>query len=136
MAHFARIDRNNKVIQVIVVDNKELQGTEFPESEAVGQKFIKDIGLPGIWVQTSYNKKFRKNFAGRDFTFDRINDVFIPPQPYKSWSLDNNSFTWNPPIPMPKDNNFYDWDEDSLSWKILPTMSGISTDGEPDYDLE
>ena len=106
MAHFAEIDDNNIVQRVLVVDNSlEHRGADF---------LANDLGLGGNWIQTSYNNKFRKQFAGIGFSYDPNEDIFIAPQPFASWSLDNN-FGWQPPVPMP-DSGFYTWDEESLSW--------------------
>jgi hypothetical protein len=105
MAHFARIE-NNLVTEVLVVANDlEHRGADF---------LANDLGLGGTWLQTSYNNNFRKQFAGIGFTYDAVNDVFIAPQPYSSWTLDNN-FNWQPPTPRPEGIGWY-WDEDSLSW--------------------
>jgi hypothetical protein len=105
MAHFAKIE-NNVVTDVLVVSNElEHKGADF---------LANDLGLGGTWIQTSYNHNFRKQYAGIGFTYDADNDVFIAPQPYPSWSLDEN-FDWQPPTPMPTDGFWY-WDEDSLSW--------------------
>lgn len=104
MAHFALLDHNNRVINVIVV------GDEYEETFAESQaKFGK------IYVQTSYNHNIRKQFAGIGFTYDRNSDVFIAPEPFSSWSLDEN-FDWQPPTPMPTDGKFYLWNEETLSW--------------------
>ncbi len=107
MAHFAEIDDNNIVKRVLVVDNSQ---------EHRGQDFLaNDIGLGGTWIQTSYNNNFRKRFAGIGYTYDDTNDVFISPQPYASWSLDEN-FDWKSPVDYPDDNKEYYWDEDLLNW--------------------
>jgi len=106
MSHFAEIDENNKVIRVLVGDNNDSNGDE-------GYQWLKD-NLGGTWIQTSYNHNFRKQFAGIGFTYDADADVFIAPQPYLSWSLDEN-FDWQPPTPAPEGMDWY-WDEDSLSW--------------------
>jgi len=117
MAHFARIDENNVVIQVIVIDNKSLGDLEFPDSEYAGQKYIKNvIGLPGTWMQTSYNRNFRKNFAGRGSVYDKGRDAFIQPKPYDSWKLDEETCKWEPPTPMPSRDALYDWDEETQQW--------------------
>lgn len=112
MAHFAQIDADNIVIRVLVVPN---------EQEHRGQDFLaNDLQLGGNWVQTSYNNNIRKQFAGEGMTFDSENDVFILPQPFPSWSLDEN-FDWQPPIPQPEGSYTY-WDEETLSWRgILNT---------------
>lgn len=105
MAHFAEIDENNVVTRVLVVDNSlEDRGADF---------LANDLNLGGNWIQTSYNGNFRKQFAGINFTYDSVNDVFIAPQPFPSWSLDDN-FDWQPPIVKPVGN--YVWNEEIGNW--------------------
>ena len=120
MAHFAEIGLNNKVLRVIVVDNKELLSKEYEderEHEEVGAEFCRSL-FGGTWVQTSYNGNIRKNFAGADFTYDSDRDAFIPPKPFESWTLNEDTCLWEAPVAMPQDNNSYNWNEDSLSWQI------------------
>jgi hypothetical protein len=113
MAHFARIE-NNTVMEVIVISN-EICNVEYPESEILGQSFIAEVlDKSGTWLQTSYNNNFRKQYAGVSYSYHSVADVFITPQPYPSWSLDEN-FDWQAPIPMPADG-FWRWDEKSLNW--------------------
>jgi len=121
MAHFAQLDENNSVIQVIVVNNDVLLDANGNESEQLGQEFCTQL-LGGRWVQTSYNASFRKNYAGYDFTYDANLDAFIPPKPYNSWILDEQTGQWQAPVPYPADGESYAWDEDTQSW-ILLTMS-------------
>ena len=102
MAHFAQIDENNVVIQVLVVSNDE---------EAVWPVYP----FTGTWVQTSYNNRIRKNFAGEGYTYDPVRDAFIPPQPFPSWTLVEETCRWQAPTPKPEGE--YDWDEASTSWK-------------------
>jgi hypothetical protein len=121
MAHFAQIDENNIVLQVIVIaDNDAL-------TEEIGQAFIANrLRLSGTWLQTSYNTRggqhinggtpFRLNYAGIGFTYNEEIDGFIPPQPYPSWLLDENTGLWNSPIPYPEDGNIYTWDEENGVW--------------------
>lgn len=104
MAHFAEIDQNNIVLRVLVVpDEQEHRGHDYL-SERLG----------GTWVQTSYNNRIRKQFAGPGYTYDSTADVFIAPQPFQSWSLDANH-DWQPPTPMPETGEWM-WDEGSLAW--------------------
>lgn len=117
MAHFAKIE-NNKVVQVIVVDNKDINNQEFPHSEPIGQNFINTIGLDGFWLQTSYNKKFRGNFAGIDYVYDSDLDVFVPPKPFDSWILDKNQNAWIPPTACPGEG--YMWSEKTKTWVKVP----------------
>ena len=117
MAHFAKLDENNIVIQVVVVDNQVLLENS-NESEQKGIDFLNTLFGNATWVQTSYNGNIRKQFAGIGYTYNEANDVFIIPQPFDSWSLDEN-FDWQPPIPMPIDDNLYEWDEGTLSWNLI-----------------
>jgi len=112
MAHFAKLDENNIVLEVNVVNNEVLDPTN---EETSGVAFLIEwSGGYTNWKQTSYNGAIRRRYAGIGFTYDAVNDVFIEPQPYPSWSLDNN-FDWQPPTPQPALLGWY-WDEDSLSW--------------------
>ena len=79
MAHFAQITAENKVVQVIVIDNDDCGGGEFPESEPIGQDFIASLELTGTWLQTSYHANFRGNYAGLGYTYDPATDTFNPP---------------------------------------------------------
>jgi len=116
MAHFAKVV-DGKVSQVIVAE-KEFFDT-FVDSS------------PGEWIQTSYNTHggvhatggtpLRKNYAGIGFTYDRTRDAFIPPQPFASWTLDDNTCLWNAPVAMPTDGQLYNWDEAAVSWVAVPT---------------
>ena len=112
MAHFAKIN-NNRVEQVIVVHNNELL-VDGVETESKGAQFCYDL-FGGEWVQTSYNGSMRKQYAGINYTYDSVNDVFICPQPYGSWTLDDN-FDWQPPTPMPTDGKKYAWFEPNRQW--------------------
>lgn len=121
MAHFAQIDDNNIVTNVIVINDKNCCGGVFPDSEICGQEFIKKLGLDGIWKQTSYNNNFRLHYANVGSTYDPINDVFIDSQPYNSWILNFTTFVWEPPVPYPDDSNEYYWDENNQQWIIYNT---------------
>jgi len=111
MAHFAKVE-NGTVLQVIVVSNDDAP------DEATGKAFIASLGLVGEWVQTSYNHNIRKQYAGVNFTYDADADVFVSPQPYPSWSLDENH-DWQPPTPYPSDGGFYRWNEAELEWVAI-----------------
>jgi hypothetical protein len=109
MAHFAQVE-NGIVMQVIVADQDVIDSGAFGSG----------------WVQTSYNTQggqhrlggtpFRKNYAGIGYIYDAQRDAFIPPQPYPSWTLNEDTCLWQPPTPMPTDGKMYDWDEETLSW--------------------
>jgi hypothetical protein len=121
MAHFAQIDENNIVIQVIVINNEILLDTNDNESEAKGIDFCESLYGHRDWVQTSYNGNMRYNYAGIGYTWDSENDAFYAPQPFASWSL-NEDYKWEAPVPYPEDaspEKIYEWDEDNLTWKVV-----------------
>ena len=101
MTHFVKIDSTNTVTEGIVAEQ------DFINSGKVGDSFL--------WVQTSYNNNFRKQYAGIGYTYDKANDVFISPKPYPSWALDA-SFNWQPPTAKPDDEKEYTWNEDTTTW--------------------
>ena len=105
MSHFAEINSDGVVQRVIVAEQN------FINSGAVGDSFN--------WVQTSYNNNFRKQYAGKGFTYDNAKDKFIAPQPYASWALDSND-DWQAPTAMPDDGKMYRWDEDNTKWVEVP----------------
>lgn len=116
MAHFAQLDENNKVLQVIVVSNDDIIDNG-QENENKGILFCQSLlGKNTKWIQTSYNSSFRKNYAGIGYTYDIQRNAFIPPKPYNSWILDEETCTWKPPIDYPDSNIQYIWNEDSQSW--------------------
>ena len=120
MAHFANINEEGIVTQVIVVNNSVLLDENNIESEEKGVQFCKQIfGENSIWKQTSYNSSFRGNFAGIGYTYDDEKNVFIPPKPYDSWALNETNFQWESPTPYPNDGNFYFWDENIFSWLLV-----------------
>ena len=116
MAHFAELDNNNVVTRVVVIDNKDILDANGNESESVGIAFCQQLFNGGTWVQTSYNKKFRKNYAVIGGTYRADIDAFIPIQPYLSWSLNTNTAQWEAPIPKPQDGKVYVWDDNTQSW--------------------
>jgi hypothetical protein len=118
MAHFAEVNANNIVIRVLVVENKhEHRGNEF---------LSEDLSLGGTWLQTSYNTiagshvlgggPFRKNYANIGDFYDTERDAFIPPKPYDSWLLVEETAQWSAPKPYPNDSKDYYWEEESLEW--------------------
>jgi len=115
MAHYARLDKNNVVTQVIVVDNKDTADASGVEKEYIGAAFCERL-FGGTWKQTSYNGNMRKNYAGIGYTYNEDIDAFVPPKPYASWVLDNDTAQWNAPVAMPDDGERYTWDEDTTSW--------------------
>jgi hypothetical protein len=111
MAHFAKLDENNLVIAVHCVDNNALDADN---EEISGIQFLTALHNYSIWKQTSYNDNIRKQYAGIGYTYDAVNDVFIAPQPYPSWALDDD-FNWQPPIPRPEGMGWY-WSEVEQVW--------------------
>lgn len=115
MAHWAELDENNIVLRVTVGDNNAPnEGYDW---------LIENLG--GRWIQTSYNHNFRKQYAGIGFYYDEDADVFIAPQPYASWILDEN-YDWQAPVPMPEatDNGFWVWNEDIINWEFIEFEGG------------
>lgn len=122
MAHFAKLDDTNTVMEIICVSNEELLDENGNESEAKGLEFL--INWSGgytNWKQTSYNKNFRINYAVVGGTYDSIKNAFIPIKPFASWVLVDETCQWKPPIPYPENTNLaYDWNEETLSWVLAP----------------
>ena len=110
MAHFAKLDNTNTVINVSVVDN-----TNAP-TEAAGVAYLKTIHGQGTeWKQTSYNHNIRKNFAGKGYIYNQTLDAFIAPKPYPSWVLNETTCQWEPPVATPVNSNRYVWNEETLT---------------------
>lgn len=107
MSHWANIDENNIVTQVLVGPN---YGDE-------GEAFFNALG--GTWVKTSYNGNIRKNYAGIGYAYDADRDAFIAPKPYNSWLLDEDTCHWQAPVPYPTDDLMYEWDEELTDWKPI-----------------
>lgn len=120
MAHFAQLDENNIVLQVIVISNQEILSTEGVEEEALGIAWChRAYGPDTKWVQTSYNGTKRKNYAAPGDTYNEALDAFIRPQPFPSWTLDERACAWLAPVPLPTDGQPYYWDEATLSWVLI-----------------
>lgn len=120
MAHFAKIDNSNIVIDVIVLSNDTINNLPFPESEPVGITFLTEwSGGYTNWKQTSYNGSFRKNYAGMQYLYDINLDAFISPKPFPSWLLNTTICQWEPPIPYPTDGKLYVWNEQNQSWVLF-----------------
>jgi hypothetical protein len=118
MAHFAEVDSDNIVLRVLVVGD---------EQEERGQEFLaNDLGLGGTWLKTSYNTQggvhtlggtpFRKNYAGIGFKYDSTRDAFIPPKPFTSWKLNEDTCLWEAPVAYPTDGKLYTWNESKKKW--------------------
>ena len=105
MAHYAKLDNDNIVTEVIVAD----------------PTYIANLDESFKWLQTSYNNNFRKNFAGKGYTYDRVRDAFIPPKPMASYKFVEETCSWEPHTPYPADKEIYTyaWDEENLVWKEI-----------------
>ncbi len=114
MAHFAKLDENNVVLKVNTVNNDVLNPSNEEES---GIAFLTEwSGGYSNWKQTSYNKTFRKNYAGVGYIYDAERDAFIAPQPWASWTLNEATCQWDSPIPYPTDGKYYGWFEPNQEW--------------------
>ena len=127
MASFAKIGLNNKVIEVQSVVNEVLHDSNGVEQETIGIDFLTKLTGYPVWIQTSYNTygnqhklggtPLRGNFAGIGYTYDSVNDVFYAPQPYASWILNNTTWIWETPVPVPADGKNYKWNESITNWE-------------------
>lgn len=123
MAHFAQLDANNVVVQVIVVGNADTADANGVEKEHIGAAFCERL-LGGNWKQTSYNGNMRKRYAGIGFTYNESLDAFVTPKPYASWILNNTTADWEAPLAMPSDGKRYLWNEETVSW-VEDTSPGL-----------
>ena len=117
MAHYAELDSTNNVLKVHVLNNEVITDSDGSEQEQVGVDFLTNHnGGVGWYKQTSYNGNFRKNYAGIGYTYDSTRDAFIAPQPYNSWTLNEDTCQWESPVAYPDDDKMYDWDETTTNW--------------------
>jgi len=129
MASFAKLGLNGKVIEVQSVNNEVLHDANGVEQENIGIDFLTQLTGWAIWKQTSYNTRsgthknggtpFRKNFAGVGYTYDEDRDAFIPPRPYPSWTLNETTCLWDPPVVKPDDGQNYEWNETNQTWDLV-----------------
>jgi len=121
MAHFAKLDENNNVIDVLAVSNDVLI-IDGAESEQAGIDFLTELYGHNLWKQTSYNRNFRKNYAGVGFFYNADFDAFIAPKQFPTWKLNYTTFQWEPPIPKPNDIEGYTWRwfELNQEWVSIP----------------
>ena len=119
MAHFAKLGVGNIVETVIVVSN------DIATTEQAGSDFINKLyNTRDVWKQTSYNNNIRKNFAGIGYQYDQQRDAFIPPKPFNSWILNEDTCRWEAPVPKPdlteeekEAGIYYDWNEENVNWE-------------------
>jgi hypothetical protein len=118
MAHYAFLDQNNVVTEVIVGKNEGEEGINWEQhygsfrNQVCKRTSYNTMG----GVHNSGGTPFRKNYAGIGYTYDEQRDAFIPPKPYNSWVLNETSCLWDPPTPMPQDDKMYAWNEETTSW--------------------
>ena len=129
MAHFARLDSNNEVIEVLVVGNDDIKDESGNEVEQLGIDFLESLTGNSSWVQTSYNNSFRKRYASVGYIYDSTRDAFIEKQPFPSFTLSEETYSWQSPVPYPEDKIYIDengkektyrptciWDEPNLGY--------------------
>ena len=126
MAHFAKIGLNGKVIEIQSVVNEVLHDSNGVEQEKIGVDFLTKLTGYPVWKQTSYNANFRKNFAGIGYIYDEDKDAFIPPKPFNSWILNEDTCRWEAPVAKPTltqeqidNNNYYNWNETIQNWELV-----------------
>ncbi len=129
MAHFAKLDENNIVLEVHVVNNDVIT-IDGVESEQAGIDFLNDLLNYPLWKQTSYNGSFRKNYAGIGFIYDEERDAFIQQKPYPSWILNEETCKWESPIERPE-NGITVWDEEQVNWILVESET---TDGNTQFN--
>jgi len=123
MAHFAKLDDDNTITQVIVVSDADCKDQDGNEVEAIGVAFCNNL-LGGRWVQTSYNGNIRKRYAGIGYSYNEQYDVFIAPKPFNSWTLNTTTFDWEAPVPYPTEDSdaenprYYTWNETNQTWDL------------------
>lgn len=108
MKYYAQINKINHVVQVVNLDDKK-NATWLEKT------------FGGVWIQTTKDGSIRKNYAGIGYTYDKTRDAFIPPTPFTSWVLDEETCQWEAPTPYSEDGKAYSWDEDTVSWVEVPT---------------
>ena len=123
MAYFAKLGTGNIIETVISINNTIITDANGVEQEQLGVDFINKLyGTNDIWKQTSYNRNFRKNFAGIGYSYDQTRDAFIEPKPFNSWILNETTCNWEPPVSKPttelEDNQYYNWNESIINWEI------------------
>jgi hypothetical protein len=123
MAYFAKLGTGNIIETVISINNSVITDNNGIEQEQLGVDFINKLyNTRDVWKQTSYNRTFRKNYAGIGFQYDQTRDAFIPPKPFNSWILNEDTCIWNAPVAMPttelEENQYYSWNESIINWEI------------------
>ena len=125
MAQFAKIDSNNIVLSVEVVDDNELKGDDGNLQDSIGIQFLTKITQHSNWIRTYKDASERKNYAVVGGTYDSAKNAFIPTKPCDSWVLDESTCRWISPIAYPDDEKFYVWREDTTSWVESTPPNGL-----------
>jgi hypothetical protein len=125
MAHYAFLDENNIVTEVITGVDENITQIDLDGSQVGGSSEAWETWYGNfrgqVCKRTSYNGNYRKNYAGIGYTYDENRNAFILPKPFDSWLLDEDTCNWNPPVPYPTDGEMYTWNEEELKWKeIVP----------------
>jgi hypothetical protein len=123
MAYFAKLGTGNIIEQVISINNAVITDNNGIEQEKLGVDFINKLyNTRDVWKQTSYNRTFRKNYAGIGYQYDQQRDAFIPPKPFNSWVLNEDNCRWEAPVAKPttqlEENQYYYWNESVINWEI------------------
>jgi hypothetical protein len=127
MAYFAKLGTGNIVEQVISINNVVITDSNGVEQEQLGVDFINKLyNTRDVWKQTSYNNNIRKNYAGIGYQYDQTRDAFIPPKPFNSWILNEDTCRWEAPVAKPTltqeqidNNNYYNWNETIKNWELI-----------------
>ena len=121
MAHYAFLDENNIVAEVIVGNDEREDGVDWEQHYGSfrGQVCKRTSYNTSGGVHSGGGTPFRKNYAGLGYTYDAQRDAFIPPQPFPSWQLNGESCLWEPPVAMPEDGQMYQWDESTQQWEAI-----------------
>jgi hypothetical protein len=120
MAYFAKLGTGNIVENVISINNAVITNANGIEQEQLGVDFINKLyNTRDVWKQTSYNRTFRKNYAGIGYQYDQTRDAFIPPKPFNSWILNEDTCNWESPVAYPQDDKKYKWNEVNLNWEEI-----------------
>jgi hypothetical protein len=123
MAYFAKLGTGNIVEKVISINNSVIKDANGVEQEQLGNDFINKLyNTRDVWKQTSYNNNIRKNYAGIGYHYDQARDAFIPPKPFNSWILNEDTCLWEAPVAMPtaqlEENQYYSWNESIINWEV------------------
>jgi hypothetical protein len=119
MANFARIDKDNIVVQLVKIDTRNNVDSEGVEREHIGAAYLKNMYGTEGWIQTSFNKTFRKNYAMLGGVYDKELDMFLKIKMYPSWVINHENGEWTAPVQRPTDNNKYSWNESACKWDLV-----------------